>query len=202
MSINNYIGDWSTGKIFSIFLLLNSCSGNAKREPSPLNNRESQQLSSTLFSEAKKNKSDSTINLADLFPLTDAEKILGEAAHLSDSASAFPSGTLRYSCAYFANARDLKSGKTGSVYFFIEDYGELAAAREKYSFIKTANEDQGIKTLKDLGDEAYFHSDNQNFYFIMVRKDKIVFNMKVNKITNNTSLDEFNPIAKKITEAL
>jgi hypothetical protein len=59
-----------------------------------------------------------------------------------------------------------------------------------------------LKTLNDRGDEAYFHSDNKNFYFVMVRNGAAVFNLKVNKITANTSLVNFNRVAAEITSAL
>ncbi|HKR03032.1 MAG TPA: hypothetical protein VJY62_00245 [Bacteroidia bacterium] len=137
-----------------------------------------------------------------LLTLPDAEKILGQPAHLADSSSGRDHNIFTYQCAYKANAEDTISGKTGALYFLAEHYSNVSDARKKYSFIKTANENHGIKVLHDLGDEAYFHSDGRNFYFIMVRKGMRVFNMKVNKITSATSLDEFNIIAKHITDAL
>jgi len=170
-------------------------------QPAALYNN-NHQLIATGVTEAKMSQTESFINPGNLFTLSDAEKILGEQAHLTDSSSATKENTFTYQCAYFANVKDLKSEKTGCIYFLVEQYAQLSSAKEKYSFIKTANENHGIKVLHDTGDEAYFHSDRQNFYFIMVRKGNIVFNMKVNKITGNTSLDEFNRIAKKITDAL
>jgi hypothetical protein len=140
--------------------------------------------------------------LNELLSLPDAEKILGEPAHIADPTSTTGADVTVYKCAYKANKEDTKSNKTGVVYFVAEDYGQLDAAKKKYAFIKTANQDHGIKVLNDLGDEAYYHSDNENFYFIMVRKGTRVFNMKVNKITSLTSLDEFNRVARHITSIL
>jgi len=138
-----------------------------------------------------------------IFTLTDAEKILGEPAHLTDSSFTGGKDVSRYSLAYTANTKDKKTEKTGTIYFLLEQYQEVLSAQKKYSGIKTANEKhEGIKVLNDIGDEAYFHSDGQNFYFIMVRKSGKVLTMKVNKITSTTSLDEFNLAAKKITAAL
>jgi hypothetical protein len=48
-----------------------------------------------------------------------------------------------------------------------------------------------------MGDEAYFHSDGQNFYFIIVRIGKRLFRIKVNKVTSHTSLNEFKRVSKK-----
>ena len=142
------------------------------------------------------------LSLNSLLTLSDAEKILGEPAHLDDSSNQYKEDALVYQCSYKANSEDAKSKRTGSLYFLVEQYKEVASAQKKYSFIKTANENHGIKVLHHLGDEAYFHSDGENFYFVMVRKGKKVFNMKVNKITSTTSLEAFNAIAEKITRAL
>jgi hypothetical protein len=132
-----------------------------------------------------------------LFTLSDAEKILGEPAHLTDSAL----DVSMYTCTYMANSLDSKSGKTGNIYVMIEDYSEIESAKKTYSGIMEANRKNGITELNGLGDEAYFHTDHQNFYFILARKGKKMLRMKVNKITSQTSLDEFNRVAKKITAA-
>ena len=133
-----------------------------------------------------------------LLVLSDAEKILGESAYMIDSTSQHNDDVTTTHLAYRANAEDSHSKKTGVVYFLLEEYQDLAEAQKKYKFIKEANEAHGIEVRKDLGDEAYFYSDRENFYFIIVRKGKKVFNMKVNKITSTTSLDKFNLIAKKV----
>jgi hypothetical protein len=134
--------------------------------------------------------------------LKDAEKILGEPGHLMDSATKRVADAVDYSISYKANKQDAKRLKTGTLYFFAEDYDQLASAKKRYNFIMTANQNHGIRLLHDVGDEAYFHTDNANFYFIMVRKGKHVFNMKVNKVTSNTSLQEFNRIAREIAAAI
>jgi hypothetical protein len=134
------------------------------------------------------------------FSKSDAEKILGEKAFLSDSSSAIKKDTLEIKRAYTANSNDAKTGKTGVIYFMIEEYSQESSAKNAYHFFKAANEKhEGVRTAHDMGDEAYFHSDGQNFYFILVRKGTIMFRIKVNKITSHTSLNEFNLISKKIS---
>jgi hypothetical protein len=140
--------------------------------------------------------------LGALFTLADAEKILGEKAHETDSSLTITKEETTYLGSFTADAKEEISDKTGVVYFFAEEYAEVAGAQKKYSSIKNANEKSGIKALKGLGDEAYYHSDGQNFYFVMVRKGNRVFNMKVNKITSHTSSSEFNQVARKITDEL
>ncbi len=137
------------------------------------------------------------------FSQSDAELILGEKAHLSDSSSAINKDTLEIKRAYTENSEDSKTGKTGVIYFMIEEYSKESSAKEAYQFFKTANEKhEGVRTVDNMGDEAYFHSDGTNFYFILVRKGKIMFRMKVNKITSHTSLSGFNLVSKKMADAL
>jgi len=137
------------------------------------------------------------------FSQADAELILGEKAFLSDSSSTIKKDTLEIKRAYTANSIDQKTGKTGVIYFMIEEYNQEASAKNAYDFFKTANEKhEGIKIVHDMGDDAYFHSDGKNFYFILVRKGKKMFRIKVNKITSNTSLKDFNLVSKRIADAL
>ena len=137
------------------------------------------------------------------FSKSDAEKILGEKAYLSDNSSTIKKDTLEYKSAYTAYSKDQKTDKTGVIYFMIEKYIEDLSAKNAYNAIKVANENhEGVKIVNDMGDEAYFHSDGKNFYFILVRKGNIMFRIKVNKITSHTSLNEFNLISNKIADEL
>lgn len=132
--------------------------------------------------------------------LSDAEKILGEKAHLTDSSSTAKKDTLEYKYTYTANATGKSGDRAGAIYFMIEKYSQVSAAANAYNSIMVLNQrHDGFKPVHDMGDEAYFHSDGQNFYFILVRKGDVMFRIKVNKITRNTSLEEFNAVAKKIT---
>jgi len=142
------------------------------------------------------------IDRSPFLTLADAEKILGEPVHVIDSSTILGPESLTYQCGYAANEMDSKTQKTGAIYFLVERFNELSGAQKRYSFIMESNRDNGIKELKDVGDEAYFHTDGENFYFIMVRKGVNVFNMKMNKITSTTSLDAFNDVARQITAAL
>ena len=137
------------------------------------------------------------------FSKSDAEKILGEEAYLSDSSSAVKKDTLEIKRAFTANSKDAKTDKLGVIYFMIEEYNQEASAKNAYNSIRVANEKhEGVKIVHDMGDEAYFHSDGQNFYFYLVRKSNRMFRIKVNKITSHTSLEEFNLVSKKISESL
>src|SRR6185436_2792270 len=88
-----------------------------------------------------------TLSLAkikSLFTLAAAEKIMGEPAHLADSGSTVPGIASKSSvndsvlpikkmawsfrCAYEANAEDNKTGRTGKVYFLVEQYPQVSSA--------------------------------------------------------------------------
>lgn len=156
----------------------------------------------------------SSIHHSDLFTLPDAEKILGEQAHLIDSTvkmkgedpkfvdsmSMFKKDAFTYNCGYMANSRDNKTGRTGVVYFGFEQYPDVSSAKKVYSFYKKTNVTAiGFRELNDLGDEAWFGSSP---LFVYVRKADKIFVIKVNKMTSMTSLSEFNQMAKKIAVSL
>jgi len=158
--------------------------------------------------------SQNTIRPSNLFTLPDAERILGEPAHLIDSTSKikgeYPKyidsmsmikkDAFIYSSGYTANSKDKKTGRTGVIYFRLEEYADVPSAKKVYSFYKNANKRTiGFKELHDMGDEAWFGG---NPLFVYVRKGDKIFVIKVNKMTSKTSLTEFNFMAKKIAEAL
>lgn len=123
-------------------------------------------------------------------------------ARLIDSSWTISDSVSKYNCAYTGISKDGETGKAGKLYFLFEQFARDSSAIKAYAFIKHGNEKHGIKVLHDLGDEAYFHTDGTNFYFIIVRKGNRMFNMKVNKITGTTSLDEFLRVARNITAVI
>ena len=142
------------------------------------------------------------INTTNLFPLSQIEKILGEPAYLKDSSTKVNSVAIIYTCAYSANSKDEKSGKTGVIYLLAENYFTDSSAHKYYIDTYNANKKNGVEVLQKMGDEAYFHTDKENFYFVMARKGYKIIVIKVNKITSKTSLDEFNLFAKNLVEKL
>ena len=138
-----------------------------------------------------------------LFTLVDTEKILGEKAHLKDSVSKEDIAQFQFKCTFTADRKDATSQKNGNVYFMFEDYKQEVDAQKTYLTFKNGNQNHiGFSLVNDLGDDAFFQTDSQNFYLIIVRKGKKMIRIKVNKLTQYTSLKAFNETAKKITEAL
>lgn len=157
-----------------------------------------------------------TTDVKDLFTLADAEKILGEPAHLVDSASTLPRVVSKssvkdsvfpikktassYKCAYEANTEDKKTGRTGKVYFLIEQYPDISSAMAVYSYYKRSNEKHpGFKEFHDLADEGWTGDSPVAVY---MRKGNTIVGVKVNKRTSKTSTDGFNQVVKNIAAAL
>ena len=135
--------------------------------------------------------------------LSDAEKIMGEAAALTCNTFVQRDGTLEYKCDYTALSEDDRTGKTGKLYFMSEVYAEEDAAKNAYAEIYQANrKHEGVEIVPGLGDEAYYHSDGTNFYFFLVRKDKKMFRLKLNKVTSHSSVTNFKEVARLITDRL
>jgi hypothetical protein len=163
-------------------------------------------------------KASDTLNLTkikSLFTLLAAEKILGEPAHLADSGSTVPGIASKtsvndsvlpikkmawsYRCAYEANVEDQKTGRTGKVYFVVEEYPQVSSAATVYSYYKRSNQTHpGFKERHDVGDEAWY---GDSPYSIYVRKGNKLFGIKVNRPTSKTSLDGFNQVIKNIAAA-
>lgn len=135
--------------------------------------------------------------------LSQAESILGEKGHLSESSSFVENAILTYTSAYIADAVDKISGKTGTLYFMLEEYPDVEAAASSYRSILDANKAHaGVQILSDMGDEAYFHSDGNNFLFMLVRKKTVMIRLKVNKTTSFTSKEEFMRVSQSLTDSI
>ena len=157
-----------------------------------------------------------TTDPRDLFTLSDAEKILGEPAHLVDSGLT-PAGAARenspkdsvlhikrtassWGSAYEANAEDKKTGRTGKLYFKIEQYPNISSAMTVYSYYKRSNETHpGFKEFHDIADEGWTGNSPVSVY---MRKGNKIFGIKVNRPTSKTSTDGFNEVVKRIAAAL
>lgn len=172
------------------------------------------QSANTIARANSKSLSD-TVGIPGLFTLPDAEKVLGEPAHLADSGSTVPgvaSGSsvkdsvlpikktaYSYRCAYEANAEDKKTGRTGKVYFLYEEYPNISSAMTVYSYYKRSNQNHpGFKERRDVGDESWSGDSPVSIY---MRKGNILIGIKVNKMTSHTSSNGFNQVIKKIAEA-
>jgi hypothetical protein len=145
------------------------------------------------------NLSDSSLRSSNFISLSDAERILGQPAHLKDSLHKRTGGYLRYQFNYKANAKDTVTGETASLFFGIEEYKQASEAARAYALIKKENEkSSAVSELKQMGDEGILVKDALNFPFIMIRKNNRVYKFKLHNVISNTSLDELQSVAKRI----
>jgi hypothetical protein len=133
--------------------------------------------------------------------IADAEKILGEPARLADSSKEIKGPVTKYNYSYSALASDPKTNATGNLYYTLSQYQNAAAAQKAYAAVINSNRDMpGLDKLTDVGDEAFFHTDNQHFCLIMFRKQNLIFVVKVNRITSKTSVKELKMIAANLAK--
>ena len=68
-----------------------------------------------------------------LFKLADAEKILGEKAHLKDSTSKEEIQQFQFKSTFTVDTKEAATQKIGNVYFMFEDYNQEGDAQKKYN---------------------------------------------------------------------
>lgn len=130
-----------------------------------------------------------------------AERILGQTAKLTKSTSERTSEAMVYKCTYTALTPDPKSNRQVNLYYHFDVYNDVATASKAYRGVLSSNADMpGVKTLENFGDEASFHSDNENFCMIIARKGNKMLRIKLNKLTVKSSPDELQKVAKIIID--
>lgn len=137
-----------------------------------------------------------------LFTHFDAERIMGQSSRMTESHTTITKASKTYQAAYTGLSKDEATGKIGKIYYMIEQFPDEMSAHYSYLGIMRANEKNGIKKIDHLGKEAYFHTDNQNFSFIMVRKGNVTYRIKVNQTTSKTSVTALNEVAKRIADKI
>ena len=135
----------------------------------------------------------------------DAEKILGARVELVTNSWTFTKDTTRLDCTYRAVEKDKASGKGINLYFSSEQQDSTAEQVHEVfeSAYRKVNEPElSVGKLSGIGDEAFFISNPPHFHFMMVRKGKIIFRVKLNKAGEGTSLEELKAFAKRIIKEI
>jgi hypothetical protein len=133
----------------------------------------------------------------------DAEKILGQAASLTENRMEEKDNAVKYRCTYTAIQMETVTGKTGHLYYMFEKYKNDSLAKKVFDDIKFQNTNMAnFNVLHNIGDDAIRHTDNENFDMIIVRKGSKIIRLKVNKLTRMTSATDLQLVAEKITGTL
>lgn len=124
----------------------------------------------------------------------EAEIILGEACQQTEKTTTANNGGHKFRSTFKANANDKVA-----LYFVFESFKSVSEADKSFEEMKLGNQSlEGFEQISNLGDEAFYHSDGQNFSLIIVRKNNEMIRIKVNKITAKTSVAELKKVAADI----
>lgn len=156
-------------------------------------------FSASVLTVSCQTKSGGKIRECKYLSFAEAEKILGTRVALVSNSWTFRTDVNRFECSYRAIEKDAASGKDINLFFLLEESSTENQAKEAYEKIWRSNKHhQGIETLSGIGDEAYFHSDRQNFHFLMARKGNFSIRFKIAKAAETTLPEELKAFAKKV----
>src|ERR1700733_700560 len=87
--------------------------------------------------------------------IEDAEKILGEQAKKMECISSKEGETIKYHGSFHSIAADSIPGRTGNLYFTVEEYSDSLLSAKAYSIIKISNQRlPGFTVMHDSGNEG------------------------------------------------
>lgn len=133
--------------------------------------------------------------------LEEAERILGETAVLKERKSDNQIDYYVSKTTFSAKEIDAQTQKQANLYYMVERFkDEEAATKTIQSFIKGNQALQGFELLAGYGDEAFFHTNKDNFCLLVIRKSNKMIRIKVNKLTSKTSFEELRKIGKDLVE--
>ena len=135
----------------------------------------------------------------------DAEKILNSKVELVTNSWDSINNKTVFNCIYQTAKKDETDDSEQRVLFLFEEFPNETEAKKVYREIWDSNKNHaGIEVLKNVGDEAYFHTDGENFSFVMARKGKYTIRFKVRRLKaiRTTSFDELKAVSKKIMEQI
>ena len=130
--------------------------------------------------------------------LEEAELILGESCYLKESTQTSSNGIQKFKSTFLTNS-SIGSSKVIALDYMFESYSDEIDAKKMFESFKLSNETfEGFELMTNLGDEAFFHTDKQNFNLVIARKKNKMMRIKINKITKKTSLAELKKISSEI----
>lgn len=126
--------------------------------------------------------------------LQEAERILGETCELKESGNESKNGGHKYKSTHIG-----QSSANHALYFIFESYENELSAKKIFEDFRLSNQSlQGFETIENIGNEAFFHTDKENFGLIIARKGNEIIRLKVNKLNGKTSISELKKVAADI----
>jgi hypothetical protein len=131
--------------------------------------------------------------------LAEAEKVMGEKAHVKDSVWRNSGSITKFMTTMVANETDKKTGKAKKLFFSFENYPHETDAKELYALIKAENEKTAASSaIDEIGDGAFVVKDQLGFPFIMVRKGSKIFKFKTYYVTDKDGFERLKTLVKKV----
>ncbi len=126
--------------------------------------------------------------------LQEAERILGEECQLKESGNEAKEGGHKFKSTHIGN-----SSANHALYFIFESYESELSADKTFNDFRLSNQSfQGFETIENIGNEAFFHTDKENFGLVIARKGNEIIRLKVNKLNTKTSISELKKVAAAI----
>ena len=126
--------------------------------------------------------------------LKEAERILGETCEVKESGNASKNGGHKYKSTHIG-----QSSANHALYFIFESYENELSAKKTFEDFRLSNQSlRGFETIENIGNEAFFHTDKENFGLIIARKGNEIIRLKVNKLNGKTSISELKKVAADI----
>lgn len=139
----------------------------------------------------------------DTLSLAAVEQIIGMPARLIDIKQETRPNVRRETTSYSALDKDPRSKQAVNLYYLKENYDNAELANTTFDAILADNRGlTGQAPITDLGDEAWLHSDQQNFILLMVRKKNQLIRIKINKLPPGFSSKDLLAAGRQIVAAL
>ncbi len=141
-----------------------------------------------------------------LLAQSDAERMLGQSARLTQDISELRGDVLQCLCAYKGVSMDKASGQDSVLFFSLEEKETNPSAEQARQVLVSTKEanahDTSIWDLKGVGDEAFLLSNDSNSHLIMARRGAIIMRLQVKRAAGTKSLEELKAFAEKASKLL
>jgi hypothetical protein len=138
-----------------------------------------------------------------LLGTVEAGRILGKASRLEGATAYEEGGTKVYLSAFRDDLLDPRTGKTGILYYMLEEYQSGEAAR---SFLKSTKKENRQKPGADIrlpgGAEIHYLRGGEVIRMALILKGRQLVRLKVNQATSRYSLDQFMRVAEELASQL
>jgi hypothetical protein len=135
---------------------------------------------------------------------SDAERVLGQSARLTQDISALKGDVRQCLCAYTGVSTENAGGQNGVLFFSLEQKEASPSAEQASRVLVSTKEanahDTAILDLKGIGDEAFLLSNDSSSHLIMARRGAIIMRLQVKRAAGTKSLEELKAFAERASK--